>query len=112
MATDAEIAEAHRSAEMWVDVEFQTGPLDSFVSFMHALDWLNLGKAEKGLVRLWLDGRFGSTCRDGPGSVHDGVGMRARDGAGWRAKVRGPQLLHVCRDALGCGTGVVRVRDR
>ncbi|MNS22164.1 hypothetical protein D3C72_539470 [compost metagenome] len=59
MATDAEIAEAHRSAEMWTDVEFQVGPLDSFVSFMHALDWLNLNRAEKGLVRLWLDGQFG-----------------------------------------------------
>ena len=59
MATDAEIAEAHRSAEMWTDVEFQTGPLDSFVSFMHALDWLRLSAAETGLVRLWLDGQFG-----------------------------------------------------
>jgi len=59
MATDAEIAEAHRSAEMWTDVEFQVGPLDSFVSFMHALDWLDLNKAGKGLVRLWLDGQFG-----------------------------------------------------
>ena len=59
MATDAEIAEAHRSAEMWTDVEFQVGPLDSFVSFMHALDWLDLGKDQKRLVRLWLDGQFG-----------------------------------------------------
>ena len=59
MATDAEIAEAHRSAEMWEGVEAQTGPLDSFVSFMHALDWLNLSRAQQGLVRLWLDGRFG-----------------------------------------------------
>lgn len=59
MATDAEIAEAHRSAEMWTDVEFQIGPLDSFVTFMHAVDWLNLSKAEKSLIRLWLDGQFG-----------------------------------------------------
>lgn len=59
MATDAEIAEAHRSAEMWNDVEFQVGPLDSFVSFMHALDWLDLNKSQKALVRLWLDGQFG-----------------------------------------------------
>jgi len=36
-----------------------TGELDGFVSFMHALGWLNLGKDCKGLVRLWLDGRFG-----------------------------------------------------
>ncbi|WP_312735440.1 Eco57I restriction-modification methylase domain-containing protein [Brevundimonas sp.] len=59
MATDAEIAEAHRSAAMWTDVEAQVGPLDSFVSFMQALDWLNLNRAEKGLIRLWLDGQFG-----------------------------------------------------
>lgn len=59
MATDAEVAEAHRSAAMWTDVEAQVGPLDSFVSFMHALDWLNLNRAEKSLIRLWLDGQFG-----------------------------------------------------
>lgn len=69
MATDAEIAEAHRSAEMWIDVEYQTGPLDSFVSFMHALDWLNLDRAEKGLVRLWLDGQFGEPLPIARGKV-------------------------------------------
>ncbi len=57
--TDVEIAEAHRSAAMYQDVELMTGELDGFVSFMHALDWLNLSTADKGLVRLWLDGRFG-----------------------------------------------------
>lgn len=65
MLTDAEIAEAHRSAEMWRDVEAQTGPLDGFVSFIHALDWLAAGKKgealkeHKALRNLWLDGRFG-----------------------------------------------------
>lgn len=59
MLTDAEIAEAHRSAKMWEDVEFQTGELDGFVSFMHALDWLDLKGKDKALVNLWLDGRFG-----------------------------------------------------
>lgn len=57
--TDAEVAEAHRSAEMWHDVEAQTGPLDGFVSFMHALDWLDLPKTDRPLVMLWLDGMFG-----------------------------------------------------
>lgn len=58
--TDAEVAEAHRSAEMWHDVEAQTGPLDGFVSFMHALEWLDLkDKQDKASVALWLDGRFG-----------------------------------------------------
>jgi hypothetical protein len=57
--TDVEIAEAHRSAAMYEDVELMTGELDGFVSFMHALDWLNLNRAGKSLVRLWLDGQFG-----------------------------------------------------
>lgn len=58
--TDVEIAEAHRSAAMYDDVELMTGELDGFVSFIHALDWLNLkDKTDKVLVRLWLDGSFG-----------------------------------------------------
>ena len=57
--TDVEIAEAHRSAAMYQDVELMTGELDGFVSFIHALDWLNLNIAGRALVRLWLDGRFG-----------------------------------------------------
>lgn len=58
--TDVEIAEAHRSAAMYQDVELMTGELDGFVSFIHALDWLDLkAKEDKALVRLWLDGRFG-----------------------------------------------------
>ena len=57
--TDVEIAEAHRSAAMYQDVELMTGELDGFVSFVHALDWLNLSRAQSALVRLWLDGRFG-----------------------------------------------------
>lgn len=57
--TDVEIAEAHRSAAMYQDVELMTGELDGFVSFVHALDWLNLNAQGRALVRLWLDGRFG-----------------------------------------------------
>lgn len=57
--TDAEIAEAHRSAEMWEGVEAQTGELDGFVSFVHALDWLDLKGPDKALAAQWLDGVFG-----------------------------------------------------
>jgi len=57
--TDVEIAEAHRSATMYEDVELMTGELDGFVSFLHALDWLDLKAKDKALARLWLDGRFG-----------------------------------------------------
>lgn len=57
--TDAEIGEAHRSAEMWEGVEAQTGELDGFVSFIHALDWLDLKGDDRALVAQWLDGVFG-----------------------------------------------------
>jgi len=57
--TDAEIAEAESSADMWRGIESQIGPFDSFVSFMHALDWLNLSRDDKPLVTQWLDGGFG-----------------------------------------------------
>lgn len=72
--TDAEVAEAHRSAEMWHDVEAQTGPLDGFVSFMHALDWLELKGPDKALVTLWLDGHFGEP-------IPIARGKKAPDGA-------------------------------
>ncbi|MEB3415131.1 hypothetical protein VCJ71_03530 [Alteriqipengyuania sp. WL0013] len=57
--TDAEIAEAESSADMWRGMESQIGPFDSFVSFMHALDWLNLSRDDKPLITQWLDGGFG-----------------------------------------------------
>ncbi len=57
--TDADITEAQSSHDMWRDVEAQTGPLDGFVSFMHALDWLDLKGPDKVLVTSWLDGQFG-----------------------------------------------------
>jgi hypothetical protein len=58
--TDAQIAEAHRSAEMYDGIGLMTAPLDAFVSVMHALDWLNLRTPEdRAAVRAWLDGQFG-----------------------------------------------------
>ena len=38
--TDAEIAEAHRSAETFAQVEEATAPLDAVLSLVHAIDWL------------------------------------------------------------------------
>lgn len=59
--TDAEIAEAHQSAATWYGVQSQIGPLDSFVSFVHALNWLNLKQpVDKAAVRALLDGQFGN----------------------------------------------------
>ncbi|WP_218667965.1 Eco57I restriction-modification methylase domain-containing protein [Sphingopyxis sp. KK2] len=59
--TDAEIAEAHQSAATWYGVQSQIAPLDSFVSFLHALDWLNIKQpVDKAAVRALLDGQFGN----------------------------------------------------
>jgi hypothetical protein len=58
---DVEIAEAHRSADTYFGVRSQVAPLDGFVSFLNAIDWLNLkDAADKAAVRAWLDGIFGN----------------------------------------------------
>lgn len=77
--TDAEVAEAHRSAQMWAGVEVQTGPLDGFVSFTHALDWLDLKGADKALVTLWLDGRFGDPIAVARGKIAPDTGKARAD---------------------------------
>jgi hypothetical protein len=40
--TDAEIAEAHRSADVFAEVQDMTAPLDALMSLIHALDWLDI----------------------------------------------------------------------
>ena len=40
--TDAEIAEAHRSADIFAEISEMTAPLNAFLSLLHAFDWLNL----------------------------------------------------------------------
>lgn len=58
--TDVEIAEAHLSAATYYGVQTRTEPLNLFVSFLNALDWLDLRKpVERAAVRAWLDGQYG-----------------------------------------------------
>ena len=58
--TDAEIAEAHRSADIFAEVQEMTAPLAAFLSLIHALDWLDVRDAEnKSLVRQFFDNVFG-----------------------------------------------------
>ena len=44
--TDAEIAEAHRSAEAFAEVEAATEPLNAVLSLVHAIDWLDVRDRE------------------------------------------------------------------
>ena len=58
--TDAEIAEAHRSAENFAEAAAKTAPLDRFLSLVHAFDWLNIrSKEDKAALRAFFDGQFG-----------------------------------------------------
>ena len=58
--TDAEIAEAHRSAGIFAEVEDMTAPLDALLSLINALDWLNIKeKADKNVLKIFFDGQFG-----------------------------------------------------
>ena len=58
--TDAEIAEAHRSAEIFDTVHKSTAPLDAFLSLSHALDWLHLRDREDvAAVRAFSEGSLG-----------------------------------------------------
>ena len=58
--TDAETAEAHRSADVFAEVEDMTAPLDALLKLIHAIDWLDIkGKAGKDALKIFFDGQFG-----------------------------------------------------
>ena len=58
--TDAEIAEAHRSAETFAEVEAMTAPLDAVLSLVHALDWLNIRDRDgTTALQAFFAGQFG-----------------------------------------------------
>ena len=59
--TDAEIAEAHRSAETFAQVEEATAPLDAILSLVHALDWLDVRDRES---KTALQSFFGGSLDD------------------------------------------------
>ena len=58
--TDAEIAEVQKSTEAFAKVEKKTGPLNAFLSFIHALDWLQIrAKDDKAALRAFFAGLYG-----------------------------------------------------
>ena len=68
--TDAEIAEAHESAERFIEVEKGTKQLYAFLSLIHALDWLNPQEDEdKAALRDFLNGQFGDPVEIALGEV-------------------------------------------
>ena len=70
--TDAEIAEAHRSADIFAEISEMTAPLNAFLSLLHAFDWLDLRDHEDRNAWLaWLDGRLGDPIEVAQGSAPD-----------------------------------------
>lgn len=57
--TDAEIAEAHRSKDVFDEVRDMTAPLDAFLALIHAFDWLNISRADRPVLAAFFDGQFG-----------------------------------------------------
>ena len=58
--TDAEIAEAHRSADVFAEVEEMTAPLNAFLSLAQAFDWLNIrDRDDKAALCAYFLGIFG-----------------------------------------------------
>jgi hypothetical protein len=69
--TDAEIAEAHRSADIFAEVQDMTAPLAALFSFFHALDWLELSNRENTLIlRAFMSGVFGDPVQIVLGKFH------------------------------------------
>ena len=58
--TDAEIAEAHQSADEFTKVSKMTKPLKAFLSLYYAFEWMNLrSRGDRTVFQAWLDGMFG-----------------------------------------------------
>ena len=67
--TDAEIAEAHRSADVFAEISEMTAPLDAFLSLLHAFDWMNLRDDDKTAYLAYLDRAFGDPVDIAQGSI-------------------------------------------
>ena len=57
--SDAEIAEAERSAELYAGIQAATEPLRALLSLNQAADWLNLSQQDHDIVDHLLAGSFG-----------------------------------------------------
>lgn len=78
---DAEIAEAHRSQEIFKAVRVMTEPLTAFLSLLHAIEWISPREPNDLIVlRSFFDGEFGDPILIASGKakpVLPGVGAGA-----------------------------------
>ena len=68
--TDAEIAEAHRSADVFAEIEEMTKPLNAFLVLIHAFDWLNIrDRDDTAALRNYFLGIFGDPIDIASGKI-------------------------------------------
>ena len=77
--TDAEIAEAHRSAEVFAEIEAMTTPLNTFLSLVQAFEWLNIrDRDDQEALFNYFSGTFGDPIEIASGKIE--VVKETRDG--------------------------------
>ena len=68
--TDAEVAEAHRSADVFAEIEEMTTPLNAFLSTVHAFDWLKIrDRNDKEALYAYYAGIFGDPIDIASGKI-------------------------------------------
>lgn len=91
--TDAEIAEAHRSADLFGQIEDEVAPLDALLSLIHALDWQNIkDKPGKDAMKVFFDGQFGDPLAIAMGRIDPDT--RRDEGK------RFAEILTACRELI------------
>jgi hypothetical protein len=99
--TDAEIAEAHRSADVFAEVQEMTAPLDGFLSLIHALDWLDpRERSERTALRAFFDGEFGDPVAIAAGRQAPNQPAEKRDDEVMRGQMPAREKYRVFKDLL------------
>ena len=77
--SDAEIAQAHRSADLFDELGAMTAPLDSLLSLLTGFDWLNTKDAGvKAARQFWLSGALGDPVEVAEGHLNVDADAAAR----------------------------------
>ena len=99
--TDAEIAEAHRSADVFAEVKDMTAPVDAVLSLLHALDWLELNtRANRVLLESFFLGVFGDPVKIAMGKLAPNAEGH-KSGATRADAQRFTQILTQARELIG-----------
>ena len=94
--TDAEIAEAHRSADVFAEVQDMTEPLAALLSFFHALDWLGLHtRKNKAMLQAFLSGVHGDPIQIAMGKLDPLAKHHVGEGAKAEAKAFAETLAEI-----------------